>query len=191
MSKRQPRTSTTKTYVRKGITVVKSDTHGTPGKYSRKMNKLAKAFALLGLPEEDIAKHLEIEVATFIAWKKEHPSFLKALIDGGEKADAYVAKSLYRRALGLTYNETTTRREGRKTIITTTEKTVPADIRAAEIWLRNRTAARKRWSSRPEEDLPPPSTPTININTIDLSSIGEDTIRKLLKSAKPGQSPKS
>lgn len=191
MSKRQPRTKDTKTYKRGKITVVKAFKHGRPGDYSKAFDKLAFNFMLLGCTEQRIAEHLGVDYATMIRWKEQHPSFRKAFIDGGEKADAEVAKSMYRMSKGYKANEVTTRKEGKKTSVTIVEKNVAPNVRAAEIWLRNRTASRKNWTRGPEEDdIKPVEQPTININQIDLSTLGEDVIRKLLTTAKPGKGTK-
>jgi len=190
MSKRrQP--SKKKTYKRGKITVVKAINHGKPGEYNKAFDKLVFNFMLLGCTEERIAQHLGIAHNTMIEWKNRHPSFAKAFIDGGEKADAEVAKSMYRMSKGYKANEVTTRKEGKKTSVTIVEKNVAPNVRAAEIWLRNRTASRKNWTRGPEEDDPKaPEPPTININQIDISTLGEDVIRKLLTTAKPGKGTK-
>lgn len=177
MSKRQPRPKGTKTYKRAGKSVVKSIKHGTPGKYSRGMNELAKRFMLLGCTEEEVARHLTIDHATLIQWKKDHPSFLKAIIDGGEAADAHIAQTLYHRAKGD---------------IKVNGKQIPPDVRALEIWLRNRQ--RKRWTRPTEDEETPPApepivTPIVNINQIDFSKLTTEQLEQLASILAAGAAP--
>lgn len=150
---------------------------------------------LAGFTEEETAIHIGVSYETFINWKKEHESFLQAIIDGGAKADAEVAGSMFERAKGYDYNETSIRTEGTgenaKIITTVHKKSLPADIRAAEIWLRNRSLTRKRWAKTVEDEEPPPpaAAPQITINNqvIDVSKLSDGAIRELIASVKPGE----
>lgn len=175
-TKRQPRTKKTKTYKRAGKSVVKSIKHGTPGTYSRGLNELAKRFTLLGCTEEEVAAHLGISVVTLNEWKKVHPSFAKAIIDGGELADAHVANALYKRATG-------------EAVVN--GKQIVADVRAQEIWLRNRR--RNKWARTTEEEEPPPPAPAVvpvvNINQIDFSRYTSEQLEQLAKLIAAGTAP--
>ena len=192
-TRKQPTYSkTARTYLRKGKEVTKSLAHGTPGLYNKKAHDgLAFRFMLLGCTEEEVAKHLGINYTTYNDWKNKHESFAQAIIDGGEDADARVAQSLFERAQGYDYNEETIRREkdGEVTRITH-KKSLPADIRAAEIWLRNRTNARKRWTktTEDEEQIPPPPAPMITINnqTIDVTKLSDTALRELIAAVGAG-----
>lgn len=191
-TKRQPRTKQTKTYKRKRKQVVKSLAHGRPGEYNKKAHDvLALDFMLLGLTEEELAQRFGIAHLTLIEWKQKYPSFAKAIKDGGEEADAAVARSLYERAKGYDYNESTIRTDKNGVTRTVSKKSLPADIRAAEIWLRNRTHARKRWTKTVEDEEPPPpaAAPQITINNqvIDVSKLSDGAIRELIASVKPGE----
>jgi hypothetical protein len=58
---------------------------------------------LLGLSDAEIAEYLCITPATMWNWDKLHPSFLSARAEGREKADAEVADSLRKRAIGYSH----------------------------------------------------------------------------------------
>lgn len=77
---------------------------GRPSAYRPEFAKLAYHMTLLGATDRDIAAAAGVSEVTVNAWKKEQPEFLKSLKDGKAVADANVAKSLYRRALGYSHN---------------------------------------------------------------------------------------
>jgi len=70
---------------------------------------------------------------------------------GKERADADVAFSLYQRAKGVTViSEKAFKGAKGDVVVAETRTQLPGDVRAAEIWLRNRQ--RKRWAK--PEDMP-------------------------------------
>lgn len=185
-TKRQPRKGK-KLYKRNGKQVVQSMKHGRPGEYDPHIHdELAHAFLMLGATHEECAHHLKVNMTTYIRWQEEHPSFSKAIYDATIGADELVAKSLYRRALGMKYSERSTKINGEgtgkasksKEQITTHDKYLAPDVRAMEIWLRNRQ--RKRWTQVPMDDIPPPPPVIVNNNSIDISKLTDTDLRNLI-----------
>jgi hypothetical protein len=178
MPYKRKKVKTSATYKRKGKEIIKALAHGRPGEYVAKAhNELAKRFMLLGCTEEEVAVHLGITHHVFIEWKNRYPSFAQAIIDGGEKADARIADTLYKRANGD---------------IKVNGKQIAPDVRALEIWLRNRQ--RKRWTKPTEEEetqqpAVPIVTPIVNINQIDFSKLTTEQLEQLATILAAGAAP--
>ena len=118
--------------------------HSEPGPgrdslYNPSMNDAARKLALLGLTDKEIGEFFGIGESTMTNWKREHPAFLASLNEGKVIADADVADSLYRRAIGeVVFTERQFRtKEGDYEIVRLSQK-VPADPGAAKLWLTNR-----------------------------------------------------
>lgn len=94
----------------------------------------ALKLALLGLTDEEMAVAFDVAVSTIYKWKLDHPDFREALQDGKIKADANVARSLYKKAL-----------EG--------------DTTSAIFWLKNRRP--KDWRDKRETTLQNPDGTSI------------------------------
>lgn len=103
-----------------------------------------------GLIDEQICKILNVSVPTYEAYKKKSDKLLKAISDGKRVSDATVKASLYKRANGFFYEETTTDKNGD---ITTYMKYEVPNTAAAIHWLGNRQ--RVDWNNQqymPEKD---------------------------------------
>lgn len=112
---------------------------GRPTKYKKEYNEQVFKLALLGATDKEIANFFNVKEQTINNWKKSEPEFFESLKKGKLEADANVAESLYKRALGYSYEEKREEKKGDKTISKTiTKKEVPADIAAINIWLKNR-----------------------------------------------------
>jgi len=126
---------------------------GRPTKYEGdKTDKQAFEMALLGLNDEEMAKVLQINVATINNWKHEYPTFFESLKAGKEDADAKVTKTLYERAIGYTAKEIKlAQHEGKFTDQIEVDKYYPPDVTAAIFWLKNRQ--RKKWQEKIETTI--------------------------------------
>jgi hypothetical protein len=82
--------------------VVESVRTGRPTLYRPELCEMVRRLALLGLNDVEMADAINIDVHTFSDWKARHREFRQALARGGVQADAKVAQSLYRSALGFT-----------------------------------------------------------------------------------------
>lgn len=163
---------------------------GRPIEYTRKLGKAVYGFLLAQYPIDKICEVLEISKDTFYRWKKEIVEFSDFIYQGTHGVDEAVIRSLSRKATGYT-------RIGVKVVkikddITGADRIVnhpvkeyyPPDTRAAELWMRNRSNIKERWSSIPDVDVTPP-TPTIDFNNVDLSKLSDATIKEILAASKP------
>src|SRR5690606_34642920 len=103
---------------------------------------------LLGATDADLAAFFHVSVATLNNWKKNHPDFLDALKRGKDEADARVAESLYRRAIGYEHEAVkivADAKTGTEHIVPYIER-YPPDTTAAICWLKNRQ--RDKWRDK-------------------------------------------
>ena len=90
----------------------------------------------MGARDADLARAFDVSESTIDNWKAAHPEFLAALKAGRELADAEVANSLYRRAIG----------DGDR----------PPDVTACIFWLKNRRPDLWRDAHRQEHAITTP-----------------------------------
>lgn len=76
---------------------------GRPSKYRHEFVRQAYHLALLGATDADLANAFDVRLSTVALWKRRQPEFSDALKKGKSEADANVAKSLYRRAIGYSH----------------------------------------------------------------------------------------
>ena len=130
---------------------------GRPTKYRPAYAEQARRLALLGLTDAEMADFFGIAESTLHLWKKQHPGFSESILAGKERADADIAGSLYRTALGgstvLEVREKTDA-EG-KIVRETVTRELPADVRAQRYWLGNRQPQRWRDKVVVEDATPP------------------------------------
>ena len=114
---------------------------GRPSKYKPEYAELAYNYCLLGATDKTLADFFDVSEQTINTWKQEHPDFLESLKNGKTEADARVANSLYRKAIGYEhaavkiFND-----QGEPMIVDYTERFAP-DTTAAIFWLKNRQPA--------------------------------------------------
>lgn len=109
-------------------------------------------LALLGLSNNDLAVAFGVALSTLGNWIAERPEFKAALEDGRIAADTKVAAALYKRALG--YDKKVTKlatAEGKFTDKEEILEHVPADVGAAQFWLKNRQ--KQYWTDRSELEM--------------------------------------
>ena len=124
---------------------------GSTSRYDPLICELVIDYSLLGATLAEIATLLEISFPTLLSWRDKHPEFRAALLEGKEIADARVAKSLYRRAIGYNHPDTHVCVIDGQVIQTPIVKHYPPDTAAAFIWLQNRR--RGDWKHRrPDQD---------------------------------------
>jgi len=117
----------------------------------------AWSLAIKGATDEEIADAFDMSRQTIARWKAKYPSFNEALNNGKDIADSNVEKSLYKRAVGFTYEEYERSKEVDKngevkTVKNkTVTKTVIPDTMAIMYWLNNRK--RGTWAQKQEVQL--------------------------------------
>lgn len=152
---------------------------GRPTKYNTEYNEQVYKLALLGATDKEIANFFNVEEKTINNWKEKESEFLQSIKDGKEKADADVASSLFKRALGYEYEEVKEETRGDKVVSKTiTKKQIPPDVAAINIWLKNRRGKIKddegqRWADKQEVDH---TTKGESLN--DISKLSTDELIK-------------
>lgn len=146
---------------------------GAPSKYDPAYADQVTKLCKLGATDKEIADFFDVEESTINNWKKAHPEFLESIKKGKIIADAEVAHSLHKRAIGYQYDEVTyeklgvndngmavddkgdieaTKAEAYKRKVVTKE--VAPDVAAQNIWLKNRRGkvekAAQRWADKHE-----------------------------------------
>lgn len=114
--------------------------------------QFAKALAIEGLTNKEIAKKIGIVESTFQDWVRRFPAFSESIKEGKAPADAKVEMALYRRAMGYEVEETRglvvgTGEYATVKIVSETRHISP-DTRACMFWLKNRKAA--TWQDKQE-----------------------------------------
>ncbi len=120
-----------------------SKTRGTPPKYRPEFVGQAFKLALLGATDAVVARFFEVHPDTIDRWKIKHSDFYGSLKDGKVRADADVADSLYRKALGYEYFEEVVTKikvsqYEEQVVVTKVLRVVPPDTTAMIFWLKNR-----------------------------------------------------
>ncbi len=110
----------------------------------------AKRLGLLGLTDAEIAQQFGIDDANLYRWQNTYPEFREALLAGKLEADADVAASMYKRALG--YEKPAVKifmPAGSTTpVYADYMEHYPGDVGAQKSWLYNRQP--ERWRDRRE-----------------------------------------
>ena len=149
---------------------------GRPTLYSPRYPKIVQGLCELGATDREIADKLDISVSTLNSWRATHVEFSDALTVGKEKADERVARALFNRAVGYSFDsEKVFHSNGIITRIATVEH-VPPDPKAAMDWLKNRRKG--EWSDKTD------ATIAINANftttrKIDISGLSDDQLEAL------------
>src|ERR671925_133672 len=76
-----------------------------PTKYKSEFAEQAYKLCLLGATDAELADFFNVSETTIDTWKKAHKEFLGALTRGKDWADAEVAHSFHKRAVGYQYTE--------------------------------------------------------------------------------------
>lgn len=140
---------------------------GRPTKYDDRFCRIATDFARLGLTNEQMAKSLDVSLATFKSWMQKHPKFLAALKNGREVSDANVTRSLYERAMGYTHDAVKILQSGGQPLIVPYKEHYPPDPTALIFWLKNRRPDLWRNNPSPEDNEEVPAPVKIEVSVVD------------------------
>lgn len=163
-----------------------------PIEYTSKIGRAVRDMLMAQFTVEKIAEYVGISMDTLYKWRKEIPEFSELWEYGTYGIDRRIVRSLGMRAAGFkkrvekTYKIKDEKTGADKLVNHVYSEYYPPDVRAAELYLRNRSNLKTNWSSLPIDDTPlPVAMPTINVNQIDLSKLDDATIKKLLSAIKP------
>lgn len=105
-----------------------------------------RAIAMRGLTEDQMSEIFDISRRQMGTWKKQYPTFKKALEEGYTDADAAVLSAVYQSAVGYTHDEEKIFQWDGEVIRADTIKHYKPDMTAAKLWLTNRQ--REHWKDR-------------------------------------------
>ncbi|CAK0749801.1 conserved hypothetical protein [Gammaproteobacteria bacterium] len=126
---------------------------GRPSVYREEYAEQAYKLCLLGATDAELADFFRVVEETINNWKHDYPEFLKSIKMGKTSADAEVAESLYKRALGYSHPDVYVSSFKGEITVTDIVKHYPPDTGAAFIWLKNRQP--QKWKDKIElkEDI--------------------------------------
>ena len=112
---------------------------------------LIRAKSRDSLTRNELARKLEIAPKTLALWESRYPEIAEALRQGREIIDARVENAILKKALGFETTEIkkVVKADGAEEV-TTVYKSVPPDVTAASVWLKNRCP--EKWRDKPQEE---------------------------------------
>ena len=112
---------------------------------------LIRAKSRDSLTRNELARKLEIAPKTLALWESRYPEIAEALRQGREIIDARVENAILKKALGFETTEVkkVVKADGAEEV-TTVYKSVPPDVTAASVWLKNRCPV--KWRDKPQEE---------------------------------------
>lgn len=128
---------------------------GRPTLFHDAYYELATDYCMLGATNAELAQLFDVSEATIYNWLGKNPRFAQAVRDGREVADAKVARSLYRRAIGYSHPEVHISNFQGEITQTPFTKHYPPDTAAAFIWLQNRKPDKWRRQQPLGSDMTP------------------------------------
>ena len=107
-------------------------------------------MAKYGLTDKQMAEALNITEQTINNWKQAHTAFFESLKSIKAQADTEVSQSLFKRATGYAYNETTQEptEDGGLMVTKVVTKQQAPDTTAQIFWLKNRQP--DKWRDKQE-----------------------------------------
>jgi hypothetical protein len=121
-----------------------------PTNYRKEYAEQARKLCLLGYTDRQLADFFNVNERTINRWKIDHPEFCQSIKDGKEFADIDVVDSLYKRAIGIEYEEIELKTDGKNKSKRVVKKLIPPDTTAQIFWLKNRQP--QKWRDKQEID---------------------------------------
>ena len=112
---------------------------------------LLKARSRDCLTKRELAEAIGVTPNTLAKWEKQHPEIAEAVRYGREITDINVENAILKKALGFPTKEVkkVVKADGQEEV-TTVYKSVPPDLSAASVWLKNRCP--EKWRDKPENN---------------------------------------
>jgi hypothetical protein len=123
---------------------------GRPSKYKPEFAEQARKLCALGATDRELAEFFEVAESSVSKWKLEYPEFSEALKRGKEVSDERVEHSLYRRAVGYSFDSVHVSNYQGEVTLTPIVQHVPPDTTACIFWLKNRR--KEQWRDKIEVD---------------------------------------
>lgn len=155
-----------------------SKSRGQPTKYKPEYVTQVEKLCLLGATDKDIADFFEVAESTINNWKIEYPEFLESIKRGKLLADANVANSLYKRALGYEAPDIDIRVIDNQIVETPLIKHYPPDPTSAIFWLKNRQP--DKWRDKQIQEVSGTVTnQNINLSGDEFREIAQELLSKV------------
>jgi len=154
--------------------------NGAPTKYRELFDEQAYKLCLLGAVDSELADFFGVAESTINNWKHDYPSFLESIKKGKDIANANVAESMYKKAIGYSHPEDKIFNHNGEAMVVPTTKHYPPDTQAGSLFLRNRTSVEGsiglNWRDKTEQEI------SGNIGLTDMSEDQLDDKINQLKS---------
>jgi hypothetical protein len=150
--------------IKNRIKELKNINSGRPTLYKEDYNEQVKKLCLLGATDKEISDFLQISESTLNNWKLEYPEFMESIRAGKQMADMEIAHSLYNSAQDriipeqqafklkkVYYDDNGKRIEEERVEIVEVGRSVPANDRSIQFWLKNRNP--DRWKDKHEVEV--------------------------------------
>ena len=137
---------------------------------------IAYEMALLGAEDKDIARAFGVSKDKFLQWVESKPELREALDEGKIIADSKVAASLYKRAVGFSFQEEVLHVIKGQVVRTIVTKHVIPDPWSANKWLSARQP--QLWADVSKSETPHTN---ININKFDFNGLSTEELQLVEK----------
>jgi len=124
---------------------------GRPSSFRDEFVEQAEKLCALGATDFELADFFGVDTRTIYRWKNTFPEFCQAVTCGKEKADERVARALYNRAVGYSFESEKVFQFQGQVIRADTVEHVPPDPSAAKLWLTNRRP--DQWRDKQEHEV--------------------------------------
>lgn len=138
-----------------------------PTDYREEYAEQARKLCLLGYTDKQLADFFNVSEQTINTWKIKHPQFLESIKRGKEIADINVVESLYKRAIGIEYDEIELKTDGKAKSKRVVKKFIPPDTTAQIFWLKNRQPKSWRDKQVMEHEHQEPTPVKIVVQSVD------------------------
>ncbi|NOV28022.1 helix-turn-helix domain-containing protein [Cupriavidus necator] len=119
--------------------------------YQEQYAEQAYKLCLLGATDKELADFFGVVEKTIYNWKDAQPEFLQSITRGKMMADAQVAESLFKRALGYSHPAVKIMTVNGAVVHEDYTEHYPPDTPAASLWLRNRQP--EKWRDKVQQEL--------------------------------------
>ena len=133
---------------------------------------IAYEMALLGAEDKDIARAFGVSKDKFLQWVESKPELREALDEGKIIADSKVAASLYKRAVGFSFQEEVLHVIKGEVVRTIVTKHVIPDPWSAHKWLSARQP--QLWTDTSKSEI---THTNININKFDFNGLSTEELK--------------
>jgi len=133
---------------------------------------IAYEMALLGAEDKDIARAFGVSKDKFLQWVESKPELREALDEGKIIADSKVAASLYKRAVGFSFQEEVLHVIKGEVVRSVVTKHVIPDPWSAHKWLSARQP--QLWTDTSKSET---THTNININKFDFNGLSTEELQ--------------